>query len=77
VVAWGERVGLPRGQLREIRKRGESWNRLKQDQRTKLGLQNKRLKASWDERYLAELLVAPPHSTTGTGPSGPANITGI
>jgi hypothetical protein len=50
--------------------------RLKQDQRTKLGIQNKRLNAGWDERYLAELLVAPPHSTTGTGPSGPANISG-
>ena len=49
-------------------------SRLKQDQHTKLGIQNKRLRAAWDERYLAELLFAPPHSTTGTGPSGDANI---
>jgi predicted transposase YbfD/YdcC len=48
--------------------------RLKQDQRTKLGIHNKRLKAGWDERYLAELLFEPPHPTTGTGPSGAGNI---
>jgi predicted transposase YbfD/YdcC len=49
-------------------------SRLKQDQHTKLGIQNKRLRAAWDDRYLAELLFAPPHSTTGTRPSGDANI---
>jgi predicted transposase YbfD/YdcC len=48
--------------------------RLKQDRHTKLGIQNKRLRAAWDDRYLAELLFAPPQSTTGTGPSGDANI---
>jgi hypothetical protein len=48
--------------------------RLKQDQRSKLGIQNKRLKAGWDERYLDELLFTPPHSTTETGPSGARNI---
>jgi hypothetical protein len=48
--------------------------RLKQDERTKLGIHNKRLKAGWDERYLAELLFEPPRSTTGTGPSGAENI---
>jgi predicted transposase YbfD/YdcC len=49
-------------------------SRLKQDQHTKLGIQNKRLRAAWDDRYLADLLFEPPRSTTGTGPSGDANI---
>ena len=48
--------------------------RLKQDQRTKLGIQNKRLKAGWDERYLAELLFEPPHPTTGTDSTAAKNI---
>ncbi len=33
---------------------------LKNDTRTKLGIKNKRLKAGWDERYLASLLFARP-----------------
>jgi predicted transposase YbfD/YdcC len=48
--------------------------RLKQDRHTKLGIQNKRLKAGWDERYLAELLFESPHSTPGNRPSGDGNI---
>ena len=48
--------------------------RLKQDQRTKLGIQNKRLKAGWDERYLSELLFEPPHPTTGTDSTAAKNI---
>jgi predicted transposase YbfD/YdcC len=48
--------------------------RLKQDQRTKLGIQNKRLKAGWDERYLAELLFEPPHPITGTDSTAAKNI---
>jgi predicted transposase YbfD/YdcC len=48
--------------------------RLKQDQRTKLGIHNKRLKAGWDEHYLAELLFDPPHPMTGIGPSTAENI---
>ena len=48
--------------------------RLKQDRRTKLGIQNKRLKAGWDERYLAELLFEPPHPITGTDSTAANNI---
>jgi hypothetical protein len=34
--------------------------RLKRDKQTKLGLKNKRLKAGWDNDYLAELLLQNP-----------------
>ena len=50
--------------------------RLKQDRRTKLGIHNKRLKAGWNERYLAELLFEPPHPTVRNQPSGHGNISG-
>jgi hypothetical protein len=30
--------------------------RLKNDQRTKIGIKNKRLKAGWDDNYLSQLL---------------------
>jgi hypothetical protein len=33
---------------------------LKADKKTKLGIKNKRLKAGWDERYLANLLFEQP-----------------
>ena len=49
-------------------------SRLKQDRHTKLGIQNKRLKAGWDEHYLAELLFDPPHPMTGIGTSAAENI---
>jgi hypothetical protein len=48
--------------------------RLRQDRHTELGIQNKRLRAGWDDCYLAELLVEPPHSITGIGPLGGGNI---
>jgi len=50
--------------------------RLKQDPHTKLGLQNKRLKAAWDDRYLAQLLFEPPHPPPANKPSAGANIRG-
>ena len=34
-------------------------SRLKNDAQSKLGIKNKRLKAGWDERYLARLLFDP------------------
>jgi hypothetical protein len=42
--------------------------RLKKDN-TKLGIENKRLKAGWDERYLAKLLFESPGSAQKTAPS--------
>jgi predicted transposase YbfD/YdcC len=47
--------------------------RLKKDN-TKLGIKNKRLKAGWDERYLAKLLFESPVSTAKTTPSDSPNI---
>lgn len=47
--------------------------RLKKDN-TKLGIKNKRLKAGWDERYLAKLLFESPVSTEKTTPSDSPNI---
>ena len=46
-------------------------SRLKNDD-TKLGLQNKRLKAGWDERYLTKLLFESPKRKAEA--SAPANI---
>jgi hypothetical protein len=68
------RVGDPVARENLAVLRHVALTRLKQDRGTKLGIQNKRLKAGWDERYLTELLFEPPHSTTGTGPSGAGNI---
>lgn len=47
--------------------------RLKKDN-TKLGIKNKRLKAGWDERYLARLLFESPVSTEKTTLSDSPNI---
>jgi predicted transposase YbfD/YdcC len=47
--------------------------RLKKDN-TKLGIKNKRLKAGWDERYLAKLLFESPVSAKQTTPSDSPNI---
>jgi len=47
--------------------------RLKKDN-TKLGIKNKRLKAGWDERYLAKLLFESPVSTEKTTLSDSPNI---
>ena len=47
--------------------------RLKKDN-TKLGIKNKRLKAGWDERYLAKLLFESPVSAEKTAPSDSPNI---
>lgn len=47
--------------------------RLKKDN-TKLGIKNKRLKAGWDERYLAKLLFESPVSAKKTAPSDSPNI---
>ena len=47
--------------------------RLKKDN-TKLGIKNKRLKAGWDERYLARLLFESPVSIEKTTPSDSSNI---
>jgi predicted transposase YbfD/YdcC len=48
-------------------------SRLKNDA-TKLGIQNKRLKAACDERYLAKLLFEPPKNEQETKPSKRSNI---
>jgi hypothetical protein len=48
-------------------------SRLKNDD-TKLGLQNKRLKAGWDERYLTQLLFESPKSKDKAEASAPAYI---
>jgi len=48
-------------------------SRLKNDN-TKLGLQNKRLKAAWDERYLTKLLFESPKGKDEAITSEPANI---
>jgi predicted transposase YbfD/YdcC len=48
-------------------------SRLKNDD-TKLGLQNKRLKAAWDERYLAKLFFESPKRKEEAEPSDRANI---
>jgi hypothetical protein len=47
--------------------------RLKNDP-AKLGIQNKRLKAGWDERYLTKLLFEAPEPKTKTPASGTSNI---
>ncbi|MFE8034853.1 transposase [Thiohalocapsa marina] len=48
-------------------------SRLKNDD-TELGLQNKRLKAGWDEQYLAKLLFTPPDPPSKRKASGFSNI---
>jgi hypothetical protein len=48
-------------------------SRLKNDSTT-LGIKNKRLKAGWDEQYLAKLLFDPPPSAGQNAPSGFPNI---
>jgi predicted transposase YbfD/YdcC len=48
-------------------------SRLKNDD-TKLGLQSKRLKAAWDDRYLTKLLFESPKSKAEANTSGHTNI---
>ena len=48
-------------------------NRLKND-KTKLGMANKRLRAGWDETYLDKLLFEPPELPTKTKTSASSNI---
>jgi predicted transposase YbfD/YdcC len=48
-------------------------SRLKND-RTKLGIKTKRLKAGWDDAYLEKLLFEPPPTLRPTPPSGTSKI---
>jgi hypothetical protein len=47
---------------------------LKNESSLKVGIKNKRLKAGWDEQYLAKLLFEAPRTASQNAPSGPPNI---